>query len=153
MAYSAKRKKIYEEEFLLTEEDGTVVHTLHVALDADSMVKKLSEKYVALTDALKNVKDVREMQDGEAGKKMELLGNTVMDILETVFGKEDAKIILEFYDSRYIEMCHEVMPFVTDIVIPQIRKIAQSNKKQTLKQYNRKQRRALFAGRDKSWDR
>ena len=56
MAYKAKRKKIYEEDFLLTEEDGTVVHTLHVALDADSMVKKLSEKYVALTEALKDVR-------------------------------------------------------------------------------------------------
>ena len=43
MPYVAKRKKIYEEEFLLTEGDGTVVHTLHVALDADSMVNKLSE--------------------------------------------------------------------------------------------------------------
>ena len=150
MAYKAKRKKIYEEDFLLTEEDGTVVHTLHVALDADSMVKKLSEKYVALTEALKDVRDVREQQDGEAGEKMELLGNAVTDILEAVFGREDAKTILEFYDARYIEMCQEVMPFITDIVIPQVRKIAQSNKKQVLKQYNRKQRRAIFAMQGRS---
>ena len=150
MPYVAKRKKIYEEEFLLTEEDGTVVHTLHVALDADSMVNKLSEKYVALTEALKNIRDVREMQDGEAGMKMELLGNAVTDILEAVFGREDAKTILEFYDTRYIEMCQEVIPFITDIVIPQVRKIGQSNKKQVLKSYNRKQRVSLFAGRDRS---
>ncbi len=65
-------------------------------------------------------------------------------------GREDAKTILEFYDTRYIEMCQEVIPFITDIVIPQVRKIAQSNKKQVLKSYNRKQRRALFAGRNRS---
>lgn len=58
MAYQAKRKKIYEEEFQLTEADGTVVHTLHVSLDTDSMVKKLSEKQLALVHALNEVRGV-----------------------------------------------------------------------------------------------
>ena len=138
MAYQAKRKKIFEEEFQLVEEDGAVVHTLKVSLDADSMVKKLSEKQVALMQALKNVQNVKESEDG-----LEVLGNTVVDILEAVFGKEDTNTILEFYDNKYIEMCQEVMPFITDVVIPEVRKIAQANKKQILSKYNRKQRRAL----------
>lgn len=150
MAYEAKRKKVYEEEFLLTEEDGTVVHKLHVALDADSMVKKLSEKHVALLNALHNVQNVPNMSADESEEKIKILGNAVVDILEAVFGKENAKIIVEFYDSRYIEMCKEVMPFVTDVVIPQVRKIAQSNKKQILKTYSRKQRQALFGLQNRS---
>ena len=138
MAYQAKRKKIFEEEFQLVEEDGAVVHTLKVSLDADSMVKKLSEKHIALMQALKNVQNVKESEEG-----LEVLGNTVVDILEAVFGKEDTNTILEFYDNKYIEMCQEVMPFITDVVIPEVRKIAQANKKQILSKYNRKQRRAL----------
>lgn len=147
MAYEAKRKQLYEEEFLLTEEDGTVVHKLHVALDADSVVKKLSEKHVALLNALHDVRNVENMAEDESEKKLEILGNAVSDIFEAVFGKENAKVIVEFYDARYIEMCQEVMPFVTDIVIPQVRKIAQNNKKQILSQYNRKQRRNMLRRR------
>lgn len=134
MAYQAKRKKVYEEEFLLTEEDGTVVHTLHVSLDADSMVKKLSEKQLDLIHALKDVQEAKADEEG-----IEKLGNAVIDVIEAVFGKEDAKTILEFYDHRYIELCQEVVPFITGEVIPKVRKIAAQNKKKTLSQYNRKQ--------------
>lgn len=68
-------------------------------------------------------------------------------MLEAVFGTEDAKVILEFYNNRYIELCNEVVPFIMDVVIPEVRKIAKQNKKATLSQYNRKQRRALQFGK------
>ncbi len=150
MPYVAKRKKIYEEEFLLTEEDGTVVHTLHVALDADSIAKKLYEKQIAVLEAMHVLENLKDTTPDAYGDKLKELGNIVIDLLETVFGKEDTKTILEFYDSRYIEMCQELKPFIMDVVIPQVRKIAQNNKKQVLKSYNRKQRVSLFAGRDRS---
>lgn len=142
MAYQAKRKKIYEEELQLAEEDGTVVHTLHVSLDADSMVKKLSEKQIELINALNRVKEAKADAEG-----MEILGNAVIAIIEAVFGVEDAKVILDFYNNRYIELCNEVVPFITDVVIPEVRKIAAQNKKNTLSQYNRKQRRVLQFGK------
>lgn len=142
MAYQAKRKKIYEEEFQLAEEDGTVVHTLHVSLDADSMVKKLSEKQIELIHALNRVKEAKADAEG-----METLGNAVIAMIEAVFGVEDAKVILDFYNNRYIELCNEVVPFITDVVIPEVRKIAAQNKKTTLSQYNRKQRRILQFGK------
>lgn len=137
MAYQAKRRKTYEEDFQLVDEHGKVVRTLKVSLDADSMVGKLSKKHVAL---VRTLKDVQNVQDDNA---LSVLGNAVVEILEAVFGKEDAKTILEFYDNKYVEMCQEVMPFITGVVIPEVRKIAQANKKQVLSQYNRKQRRAL----------
>lgn len=148
MAYQAKRKRLYEEEFQLTEEDGTVVHTLHVALDADSMVKKLSEKRIDLVRALQDVRGISaDSNEKEFTEGLEKLGNAVVDMFEAVFGKEDAETIVEFYDNRYIEMCNEVVPFITDVVIPKVRKIAQANKKATLSQYNRKQRRVLQFGK------
>lgn len=142
MAYQAKRKKIYEEEFQLAEEDGTVVHALHVSLDADSMVKKLSEKQIELIHALNSVKEAKADAEG-----MEILGNAVIAMMEAVFGVDDAKVILDFYNNRYIELCNEVVPFITDVVIPEVRKIAAQNKKATLYRYNRKQRRILQFGK------
>ena len=99
MAYQAKRRKIYEEDFQLLDEQGKVVHTLKVSLDADSMVTKLSEKHIALVNALKNIQNVKNTTSDNA---LTVLGNTVIDILEAVFGKEDAKTILDFYENKYV---------------------------------------------------
>ena len=78
MAYQAKRKKLYTEDFELTEEDGTVVHTLHVALDPDNMAKKLSEKHTALVKALQEVQGINAQKD--PGAALETVGNSVTDI-------------------------------------------------------------------------
>lgn len=145
MAYQAKRKKLYTEEFQLTEEDGTVVHTLHVALDADSMVRKLSEKHVSLARALRDVQGVSAASsEEELSRGLEVLGTAVVDMLETVFGKQDTEIIVEFYQSRYMEMCQEVVPFITNVVLPEVRKMARDNKQAVLAKYNRKQRRKIM---------
>lgn len=137
MAYQAKRKKLYTEDFELTEEDGRVIHTLHVSLDPDSMAVKLSEKHAALVRALQDINQMKEENTGT----LETIGNAVTDILEAVFGQEDAETIIDFYQERYIEMCKEVIPFVTDVVVPQVRSLARENKQSIIAGYNRKQRR------------
>lgn len=137
MAYQVKRKKLYTEDFELAEEDGRVVHTLHVSLDPDSMAVKLSEKHAALVRALQEINQVKE----ETAGVLETIGNAVTDILEAVFGPEDAKTIIDFYQGRYIEMCREVIPFVTDVVVPRVRNLARENKQSIVSGYNRKQRR------------
>lgn len=139
MAYQAKRKKLYTEDFELAEEDGRVIHTLHVSLDPDSMAVKLSEKHAALVRALSDINQMKEENTGA----LEKIGNAVTDILEAVFGQEDAEIVIDFYQGRYIEMCKEVIPFVTDVVVPQVRNLARENKKSIIAGYNRKQRRVF----------
>lgn len=144
MSYQVKRKNVYQEILELTEEDGTVVHTLQVSLDADSAVKNLSEKHIALVRALQDVQNVKQASsEEEKAKGLDTLGNAVTDLFEAVFGPEDTKIIIDFYQNRYIEMCQEVAPFITDVVIPEIRKIAKQNKKQILSGYSRRRRRFL----------
>lgn len=136
MAYQAKRKALYTEDFELTEEDGTVVHTLHVALDPDSMAKKLSVKQMDLVAAMNEMKGMNTAEAPE--QALEKLGLAVTDVMEAVFGADGAAIIIEFYQERYIEMCQEVIPFITGVVIPKVRKMAQGNKRQTAAAYNRK---------------
>ncbi len=144
MAYQAKREGRYTEDFELAEKDGTVVHTLHVALDPDSVVIKLTEKHLALTRALRDVQSIRQNSiEADLAEGFEVLGHAVTDLIEAVFGYDDAKTIISFYDCRYVEMCREVVPFITEIVIPEIRKMAQANRKAVLSSYNRSQRRFL----------
>lgn len=146
MAYQAKRKKLYTEEFELVEEDGTIVHKLHVNLDADMVVKNLSEKQIALINVSKEARTViNEGKENEnAVEILEIYGRAIVELIEACFGKENTEVIVDFYKERYMEMNKEVLPFITQTVIPEVRKIASENKKTILSSYNRKQRRSFL---------
>lgn len=146
MAYQAKRHKKFQEDFELVNESGEVVHLLHVSLDADDMVVKISRKYAALTKALAETTEMKRKDENpeEIQKSVEILGTAVVDLLEAVFGTEDAEKIIQFYEGRYIEMSQEVIPFITQCVIPKLTEMKKDNKRAVLSGYNRKTRRRLF---------
>lgn len=146
MAYQAKRHKRFNEDFELVDGEGNVAHTLHVSLDADDMVAKINRKYTALTRAMAETTEIkRNTQDPDKVQGcVEALGRAVVDLLEAVFGEEDAKTVVEFYEGRYIEMSQEVLPFIAQHVIPKLTEMRKDNKKAVLSGYNRKTRRRLF---------
>ena len=72
---------------------------------------------------------------------METLGRAVLDLIEAVFGAEDGKVLVDFYDGRYLEMSREVLPFISQVIIPRLVEIRKENQKNVLRKYNRQQRR------------
>lgn len=131
MAYQAQRHKRVVEDLELLNEDGTVAHVLHVDLDPDNMIVKLSRKYTELTKALVEVESMKRegMSAEETVEAVEKLGRIEIDMIESVFGEEDTKTILAFFENRYEEMAKEIIPFITSVVLPQINKIRAENRK------------------------
>lgn len=142
MAYQAKRSKKYVEDFELVDAEGNIKHTLHISLDADDMTVKINRKYVALTRALSETTEAkRKVETAEDLQGVfETLGNAMVDLLQAVFGEENAKIFLDFYEDSYIEMSREVLPFISNVVIPRMIEIRKDNQKALLGKYNRKQK-------------
>ena len=143
MAYQARRSRKLYEDFELVDENGDVVHTLKASLDADDMVVAINRKYTALTKALtetteaqRKAKDKKELEEC-----IETLGRAVLDLIEAVFGEENGKILVDFYEGRYLEMSREVLPFISQVVIPRLVEIRKDNQKNVLRKYNRQQRR------------
>lgn len=149
MAYQAKRHKRFQEDFELVNEEGEVIHSLHVDLDADDLVPRLNRKYTELIRALADTSEAKQgkiTSSEDADQRFERLGHAVVDMLEAVFGEEDTALILDFYDNRYIELTKEVVPFITKCVIPRCIEIRKENQQSILNTYNRKQRRAFLKG-------
>lgn len=142
MAYQTKRSKKYVEDFELIDAEGNIKHTLHISLDADDMTVKINRKYVALTRALSETTEAkRKVETAEDLQGVfETLGNAMVDLLQAVFGEENAKILLDFYEDSYIEMSREVLPFISNVVIPRMIEIRKDNQKALLGKYNRKQK-------------
>lgn len=139
MAYQAKKQKRFVEDFQLVDENGNILKTLHVQLSADDMLAKINRKYTTLCQTLAETNEIkRKAQSNEnIGDCLEKLGNAVVNLFEAVFGEEDTKTIVEFYESRYAEMCQEVVPFISNIVIPRIAEIKKQNQKKLLKPYRK----------------
>lgn len=143
MAFQAKRRKQFIEDFELVNENGEIVHTIQVSLDADDMIAKIHRKYTELTRVMVETTEIkRKFESAEVSAEcLEKLGVAVVDLLEAVFGAEDTQTIVGFYENRYIEMAQEVIPFITSCVIPRCQEIKKENQKSILQSYNRHQRR------------
>lgn len=149
MAYQAKRVHTCTQDFELVEADGTVVHRMKISLDPGSMVEKLSRQH---TEVLKAQREVQKIDASIKDHKIlcdayEKLGKAILAMVRSVFGDEQTDIILEFYHGRYNDIVREVFPFISDIVLPDLRRISQENKESILQKYNRKTRRAISRGR------
>lgn len=146
MAYQAKRQKQFQEDLELCDENGTVVETLHVNIDADSMARKISMKYRDMCRTLASTQEMKQELDRQDPEQLfaslERLGQAVVELFQAVFGEEDTKTIVTFYENRYIEMCEEITPFISQVVIPRCIEIKNQNQKRVLQSYDRK--RTLF---------
>ena len=76
----------------------------------------------------------------------EHIGTIVLEMMEIVFGEKNTKEIMSFYENDYVEIIQQVMPFIINIILPEVRSIAQENKAKILEQYNRKNRRSVGRG-------
>ena len=145
MAYQAKRRQRFEEDFELVNESGEVEHTIHVSLDADDMITKITRKYTDMIKVLSETTEAKRQADNPEAiaDSIDKLGGAVVTLFQAVFGEQEKKKIVDFYDNRYIEMCKEVTPFITNVVIKRCIEIKNENQKAVLQKYNRKQRRSM----------
>lgn len=141
MAYQVKRSERIEETLELLDEQGKVVETIKVSLDPDSVVEKVSKRYAELLRVQSKIAQIAKLE--EKAQAYEELGTAVVELFKAVFGEKDTEKIVAFYTDNYIEMCRNIMPFITGVVIPKVRKISQDNRKSVMQSYNRKQRRAF----------
>ena len=142
MAFQAKRAKQQIETFELVDDTGAVVHRYDVRTDTDHLAKRLSRIHIELAQALTEGRKIQERAEADsngaedAAKAYEMIGTLVMDALQLVFGVEDAKEIISFYEDNYAEMCQEVViPFVFGVVLARARAVDQERRKQVMRTY------------------
>nr|DAP89244.1 MAG TPA: hypothetical protein [Caudoviricetes sp.] len=145
MAYQIKRRNHYVEQLELVDESGKIVHTLNIDLDPGAVAEDLSRKYLDLVKAKEETDQLKLADSDDLLGTYEKLGDAAIAMIEAALGKENTKVILEFYSGRYNDLIIEVLPFLRDVVVPEVRRMAREQKKEILQKYNRKTRR-FFKG-------
>lgn len=138
MAYQIKRKKQIYEELELLNEDDSVYKTLTVNLTIDDILKEFRQTQLNLMHAQQEVKKAPESEE-----KVAKVGLAIVEFFKVIFGTNQTEIILEFYKENYTEMFKDIIPFIQNVVTPNINLAVKDYKDNIAKNYNRKQKRAL----------
>ena len=129
MIYKTGRTKKITDTIELCDESGNVEKALVISLDIDTIALQLSSKY---SDYVASSRRLKEAQNsGDKTKFISIAAvyyQTLIDLFEMVFGRENTEAILEFYEHRYLEMAQQLLPYVYMEVLPKIRKSVKQQK-------------------------
>ena len=136
--YSVTRKNRIEEELQLCHANGDVALTVSVDLNLDEMGGRLNKSlqtFAAAQEALKK---------GQTGPEAtEAYGEAVIALFDVIFGEEDSRRIVAFYENNYTEMLLDLFPFINDEIMPKVREASAAREKQLL-EAAKKTRRPLW---------
>ena len=115
MAYVVERKKHITEEVHLTR-GGKTVEVLKVDIVPDVFRGRFKDVIHALDRA--NSMSTETNEDIIA--RDEAARSAVFGLMEFVFGREQLEKLKSYFDGAYTEMLEELLPFITDVIAPQI---------------------------------
>lgn len=125
--YQVTRKNRIKEQLQLCHADGTVALTAEVDLNVDVIANRVSKAYEALAMAQNSLQ--KTPNDPNAA---EAYGKAVLAVFDVIFGEENARNIVAFYENNYTEMLLDLFPFINNEIMPKIREASESRREQLL---------------------
>ncbi len=119
--YTLKQPPRHVDDLCLRREDGSeeILHVdFHITPQAIREYRQAQE-------------ELRHMQkDGSpADERYEKMGACINRIFAVIFGAENTRKLVDFYGGDYANMLQEVLPYLTEEVVPKFRQAAQDRKK------------------------
>ena len=102
-------------------EDGDRTMTVDVNIYVDDVMADVVKCRRKIALARAKIRENKNDGDALAG-----LGEAVMALFGLLFGEEQTKAIVEFYENRTASMLADFLPYITRVIIPEIQK-AQKN--------------------------
>lgn len=130
MVFKTGRTRKITDTIELCDENGKVQREIVLNLDIDSIALQLNNKYSDYINSTRRLKEIQEKGDkAQFGSLAAAYYDAVIDLFEMVFGKENTRIILDFYNQRYLEMVQQLVPYIFKRILPEVRKAVKQQKK------------------------
>ncbi len=134
MAFTLKRKKRIKEELRLVDANDNIVKVIEIDFDVDSQMHAFNKAQNAV------IRAEQALSNAATEEAQIAYGNAVIGILNVIFGEENAKEILAFYENRYVELTEEVLPFIAEVFMPEMKKRQKEKRDRLAKKYASEQR-------------
>lgn len=104
----------------IEDEGKTLSITINIRFEQSApMIRKAQ---ISLIEAEKRIKEnPKDVQN------LEFYGNAIIALFSAIFGEEQTKQILAFYENAYTDMLTDILPYILQVVIPSMQQY-QKNK-------------------------
>ena len=131
-----ERKKKLVDTLELKNEDGSTFAILNIDLDVDRIMAEYNR---ARNDVIRAQQKIKA--DPQNPEILNEYGKAIVSVLDVLFGAENTKKRLEFYENKYSELLEMIFPYISNEIEPRMREIVNDKVAKMKAQFNRKQRR------------
>ena len=131
-----ERKKKLVDTLELKNEDGSTFAILNIVLDVDRIMTEYNR---ARNDVIRAQQKIKA--DPQNPEILNEYGKAIVSVLDVLFGTENTKKLLEFYENKYSELLEMIFPYISNEIEPRMREIVNDKVAKMKAQFNRKQRR------------
>ena len=131
-----ERKKKLVDTLELKNEDGSTFAILNIDLDVDRVMAEYNR---ARNDVIRVQQKIKT--DPQNPEILNEYGQAIISVLDVLFGTENTKKLLEFYENKYSELLEMIFPYISNEIEPRMREIVNDKVAKMKAQFNRKQRR------------
>lgn len=127
--YTLRQAPRHIDDICLCKEDGTE-KILHVDFRVtEESVKKYRAAQVELVSLQKSSEPVEE--------KYAKIGGCINSVFTLVFGPENTKELFDFYSGDYTAMMQELLPYISEEIVPKFRQAAETRKRAFKKRFRK----------------
>ena len=103
------------------EDEGKLL-SVSVNINFEQSAPIIRKAQISLIEAEKRIKEnPKDVQN------LEFYGNAIIALFSAIFGEEQTKQILAFYENAYTDMLTDILPYILQVVIPSMQQY-QKNK-------------------------
>lgn len=137
--YKVKRTRKFYDTLQLCDEQGNVQKELRIEVDIDAIATGFREVLNQLEEAQKCLQDNQKLKlQKEFDKAYYDYGKALVKLFEMCFGKDNTEEIVTFFENRYTEMSVEIVPYITQEIIPLVGEAIKQKKNNLKKAGKRK---------------
>lgn len=127
--FQIKKSKIITEELALMDDNGTIDMMLEIEINPDRIINEYRKIELMLAKAEKVAK---ENNTSESAK---VYGDMIITYITLLFGNDNTSKLINYYDGRHTDMLIDIMPFINNVIRPQLEKTAKAKKELLAKNY------------------
>lgn len=131
-----ERKKKLVDTLELKNENGSTFAILNIDLDVDRIMAEYNR---ARNDVIRTQQKIKD--DPQNPEILNEYGKAIVSVLDVLFGTENTKKLLEFYENKYSELLEMIFPYIANEIEPRMREIVNDKVAKMKAQFDRKQRR------------
>ena len=126
--YTLKRREKITEQVKLGDE----------VLSIEIVPEEIAREYNKVQVEIIQTQDaIRKAQGAPSAELLEQYGMAIIKLFSILFGQENTEKLLVYYEDNYVEMSTEVMPFIVDVIKPQLDKAITAMRERTREIYKK----------------